>query len=57
MNTNRILKTNSDSVQKNLNTQMITQQIESLREIMRRMKANESSSIESLINQKLKAAK
>ena len=59
MNTNRIWQSNSNSknAQNSLNSQLLTEQIESLREVMRRMKAHDSSAIDSLISQKLKAAK
>jgi hypothetical protein len=36
------------------NPEMLSRQIESLRIVLRRMKANESSKLDSLINQKLK---
>lgn len=40
---------------KNLpNPEMLSRQIESLRIVLRRMKANESAKLDSLINQKLK---
>ncbi|MBK7894107.1 MAG: hypothetical protein WAS33_30950 [Candidatus Promineifilaceae bacterium] len=39
------------------NLQMLSYQIENLRVVLRRMKANESSSLDLLINQKLQALK
>ncbi len=36
------------------NPEMLSRQIESLRVVLRRMKANESSKLDTLINQKLK---
>ena len=36
------------------NAEMLSRQIEGLRLVLRRMKANESSNLDSLINQKLK---
>lgn len=43
--------------QSNPKTQMLTRQIENLREVLRRVPATNSSSVESLISQKLKAIK
>ncbi|MCA9918640.1 MAG: hypothetical protein KC445_11850 [Anaerolineales bacterium] len=39
------------------NLEMLSHQIESLRVVLRRMRSNDSASLESLINQKLQALK
>lgn len=61
MNTNRMMSTSNGSHQKNMkaipNPEMLSRQIESLRVVVRRMKAYESSTLNSLITQKLKELK
>jgi hypothetical protein len=58
MKTNSISSSNGFKGQFDLkglpNPEMLSRQIESLRVVLRRMKANESSKLDSLINQKLK---
>ena len=57
MQAKRILKTQINSNQLNLKNQTLSRQIETLREVLRRVPANNSSSVESLINHKLKDIK
>lgn len=58
MKTNRMTNTSNGSHQIGMkaipNAEMLSRQIESLRVVVRRMKAYESSTLNSLINQKLK---
>ncbi len=58
MKTNRIVTSNNISQQSSTkvlpNSEMLSRQIENLRIVMRRMKNNKSSTLNSLINQKLK---
>ncbi len=61
MKTNRMMNATNGSHQSGMkavpNAEMLSRQIESLRVVMRRMKAYESSTLNSLINQKLKELK
>jgi hypothetical protein len=58
MKTNRIVTSHNISQQSSTkalpNSEMLSRQIENLRIVMRRMKNNKSSTLNSLINQKLK---
>ncbi len=58
MKTNRIMSSTNGSRQTGMkaipNAEMLSRQIESLRVVIRRMKAYESSTLNSLITQKLK---
>ncbi len=53
----RILKPQINLNQSNSKTQTLSRQIETLREVLRRLPANNSSVVDSLISRKLKAAK
>ncbi len=61
MKTNRMMSATNGSHQSGIkavpNPEMLSRQIESLRVVVRRMKAYESSTMNSLINQKLKELK
>ena len=58
MKTNRIASSNNISYQSNADalpsSEMLSRQIENLRIVLRRMKNNESSTLNRIINQKLK---
>jgi hypothetical protein len=58
MKINRIVNSTNGSPQTEMkvlpDSEMLSRQIENLRVVLRRMKANESSSLDSIINQKLK---
>ena len=58
MKTNRMMSATNGSHQNGMkavpNAEMLSRQIESLRVVVRRMKAYESSTLNSLINKKLK---
>lgn len=57
MQAKRISDTQFNRTQANPKTQTLTRQIENLREVLRRVPANNSSAVASLISEKLKAAK
>lgn len=58
MKTNLTMHSNSKTSGKTMpNSEAVSRQIENLRVVLRRMKASESSSRDSIISQKLKALK
>ena len=57
MKTNRIFSTQLNTDQPHPKKQTLSRQIENLREVLRRVPANNSSAVESLISKKLKAVK
>lgn len=58
MKDNRMISSNNVGQHGNIkalpNSEMLSRQIENLRVVLRRMKANESSTLHALINQKLR---
>jgi hypothetical protein len=61
MKLERIINSNNKNPQPEMkalpNSEMLSQQIENLRVVLRRMKANDSSSLDTIIKQKLNTLK